>query len=86
MICASCGEDRGVIKSVIKNGTLIKGCSFCLPQQLQQGDSAKYFREWQKTEYRKDLLQPNQPGFVKAYGAETAKQYGYTDEDIRRLS
>ncbi len=84
--CDTCHNPTDSQKTLIRNGKVIKGCPSCLPQLLQQGDSAAHVRKYQQAEYRKDLTQPNQRDFVKAYGAETARKYGYDDDTIRRLS
>lgn len=74
-------------KSILKAGTLYVGCDLCLSSKLQQGSAAQYNRNWQKGQYRKDILQPNQGrDFVRAYGYEKSKEAGYSDEDIRLLS
>lgn len=74
-------------RAAISRGQIVTGCDVCLPAKLQQGDSAKYYRDYQKAQYRKELTQPNQPrDFVRAYGADKAREHGYTDDQIRRYS
>lgn len=75
--------------SIIKHGKIYKGCGICLSSNTKMSSefSAKGSREWAKKEYRKDLLQPNQPkDFVRAYGADTAREYGYSESQIRKYS
>lgn len=73
--------------NVARGGKLFEGCPLCLPSKLQQGNSAAYDRQWQRTHYRRDLTQPNDPqNFVKAFGADVAREHGYTEEQIRKYS
>jgi hypothetical protein len=81
MIEHECPETR----AVCIDARIIAGCDLCLPTKLQQGDSASYERSYQQRHYAKDLIQPNQPGeFVKAYGADKAREYGYSESQIRK--
>lgn len=71
----------------LHDNRVMYGCEFCLPSKMQQGNSAAFNRRYQQATYRKDLLQPNQTrDFVKAYGAGKAREYGYSEEMIRRYS
>lgn len=83
--CTVCGE-LNPTKKIISHGKILTGCEACLPTQLQQGDDAKFQREWQKKEFRREITQPNQGrDFIRAYGAEKAREY-MNDETIRKLS
>ena len=85
MICSNCGQEVDSVKSVIVTKQILEGCESCLPKQLQQGESAKFNREWQKKQFRKELTQPNQGReFAKAYPKEARERYG--DELFRSLS
>lgn len=87
MICNTCKSKTDVEKTITHRGKLLYGCDNCLTH-IQQGTDgiAKFNREWQKVEYRKDLIQPTQSrDFVRAY-RDKAKEFGYSDEMIRRLS
>lgn len=65
----------------------MRGCDVCLASKLQQGDMAAGHRRFQQREYRKDLVQPNEPrDFVRAYGADRARENGFSDEQIRKYS
>lgn len=73
--------------TIVHRGKLATGCDLCLDDQAQQGNdlSAKYRRDTMRRDYRKDLIQKNQPReFVKAFGAERAREVGYTEEQIRK--
>lgn len=75
-----CKENR----AFIRGGKVVVGCDDCM-EAKRQGLAAKYERDWQRREYARDLVQPNQPDrFVKAYGAEAARKAGYSDEQIRK--
>jgi hypothetical protein len=64
------------------------GCEHCLGSQIKKGseNAAKFNRDWQQKEYRKDITQPNDPSFIKAYGAEQARERGWSESDIRKHS
>lgn len=73
--------------TILRGGVLIKGCELCIGTPLQQGDSAAFYRRVQRADYRRDLVQPNMPDqYVKAWGANKARESGYTDEQVRRYS
>lgn len=68
-------------KVVIRNGKIIEDSGKLIkPNEL----SAKFNRESEKVKYRKDLLQPTQVDFAKAY-PEKAKEL-YNEETLRLLS
>lgn len=74
-------------KSVIQGKQIITGCDECLDTRVRESEGyAKHNREWQKKHYRKDLIQPFERDFVKAYGADVARERGFSEDDIRRLS
>lgn len=68
-------------KVVIRNGKIIEdGAQHIKPNEL----SAKFDREHMKREYRKDLIQPNQVDFAKAW-PDRAKEL-YNEDTLRLLS
>ena len=70
----------------VKDGKVYEGCDNCINQTIKQSElSAKYHRSWQQKEYRRELTQPNQKEFLKAY-PEKASEYGFSDDQIRRYS
>ena len=89
MNCENCGEKTDQVKAIIKGGKAYKGCDVCLPAQLVQGNehAAKYTRDRQREDYRRDITQPNQGrDYLKAYGIEAARNRGWSEELIRKLS
>lgn len=86
--CPICSKEVEVVKAVRRNGKFVEGCESCLSNQhSMSGDSAAYNRNWQQVNFRKDLVQPNQPReFVRAFGAETARKSGYREDQIRKYS
>lgn len=74
-------------KSIIYHGKIYTGCELDVGKIETSEYSAKFNREWQKKHYRRELAQPNEPHkFVKAVGAERARENGYSEEQIRRYS
>lgn len=73
--------------SIISKGKIYTGCELDV-HKIETGEySAKFNREWQKTNYRRELIQPNQPRqFVKAVGAQRARENGYSEDQIRKYS
>lgn len=68
-------------KVVIRNGKIVEDtATFIKPGE----SSARFNREHMKINNRKDLLQPNQVDFAKAY-PEKAKEL-YNEDTLRLLS
>lgn len=66
---------------VIRNGKIIDGSAvYIKPNDL----SAKFEREHMKREHRRDLVQPNQVDFAKAW-PDKAKEL-YNEDTLRLLS
>lgn len=73
--------------ATIRAGVVISGCELCLTARKLQGGGANYERNWQRREYRRDIIQPNQPNeFVRAQGADKARAAGYSEAQIRKYS
>lgn len=51
--------------------------------------SSEFFRRWDRQNQRRtfaaDIVQPSDDDFAKVYGHEKARQYGWTDEQLRKL-
>lgn len=68
-------------KVVIRNGKIVEeGAIVVKPNE----SAAKFNREHMKREFRKDLLQPTQVDFARAY-PEKAKEL-YNEDTLRLLS
>jgi hypothetical protein len=88
MTCPECHKETEAITSRIISGKIITGCDNCLRDNINQQaqGAAKYHRDRQKEDYRKDITQPNQGrDFIRAYGVDKAREY-MTDDTIRRLA
>lgn len=73
--------------AAIRGGRVVSGCELCLSARKLQGGSAGYERSWQKRQYARDIVQPNQPEqYVRAQGAAKAREAGYTEAMIRKYS
>lgn len=70
-------------KAVIRNGKIVYGDDVEAKIQKPNETEARAARQEQKTRYRKDLLQPNQVDYYKAY-PDQAKDL--PDETRRLLS
>lgn len=86
MTCSTCNKQTDSEKTVIRSGQLFTGCDNCLNSQIQGGEfSAKSGRDWQRREFRKDLVQPNEPrDFSRAYPDKAREMYG--DETARKYA
>lgn len=80
MVCKICGKQANSLRSVVRKRQIIEGCDSCLPQQIIQTDGhvAKFNRESQKKDYRKDLIQPWQKEYFRAYPEQARAEYGDT--------
>lgn len=80
----TCDHKGHTVKTVIHNHKLIEGCDKCIP--LQQGNEsiAKHNRDYQKIQYRRDLTQPNQKEYFKAFPDKAREMHG--DDLARKYS
>lgn len=69
-------------KTIIHNGRAYTGCEICLPSLFQKGNIAAFNRRWQQVQYRKELMQPNQQEYARAYPGDFRKRHG---DDLYRL-
>ena len=81
-VCPNCNNQCDTIRSAIRQGSIYEGCDDCLPLQMQKGDSAAFNRRYQQAEFRRELTQPNQREFARAYPNEFRKKHG---DDLYRL-
>jgi hypothetical protein len=89
VICTNCGKETDALKSIIVKGEIKSGCSFCLGSNLQKANdrSAKYYKQEQQRKFKRELVQHvDQREFIQVYGAEKAREKGFSDEDIRKYS
>ncbi len=88
MTCPTCKTETESVKTVIRRGKLVTGCSICLhfAPIRNQNDVAKYDRDRQREDYRQDITQPFEGrSYLKTRGIDKAREMGYSDEDIRQL-
>lgn len=52
------------------------GCAQCIDRRTQKKTDAEYNRKQQQKQYRRDLTQPNDPAFAKAYPEKFRELYG----------
>jgi len=79
----ACPEDMAVIVA----GKIVTGCELCIGSKKQRANpsAAKYHRDMDRRDHAKDIVQPNQPWqYVKAYGADKAREAGYREDQIRK--
>ena len=85
MVCPSCNQPTDSVKSVIARGLILTGCDKCLPTLVKGTDlAAAGHRRHDQRKYAQDLVQPFEKDFAKLYGADNAREYGWTDEDLRK--
>lgn len=86
MTCPKCSSEVTGILSRIIGKQIIVGCELCLEDNLvyQASGTAKYWRDRQKEDYRRDIIQPNQKEFAKAYPEKFREIHG--DDLYRRLA
>lgn len=83
MICNKCKKPADVAKTIVSNRKIYEGCENCINTLVQASDGApKYFRETQKKDFRRELTQPNQREYFKAYPDKAREQYG--DDMMRK--
>ncbi len=74
-------------KAVIVHGQIYHGCDLCLENKLSRPNelAASHRRSYQQREYARDIVQPFEPGYVKARGIEAAREAGWSDDAIRKF-
>ncbi len=84
--CPVCKRQVDNLVSGVKNGKYIsERCQRCLNNTIH---SAEFYRrnerQYQRREYAKDILQPWEEGYAKAYGGEAAREAGWSDDQLRQ--
>ncbi len=87
-ICPICKKRVDILRSAVKGGAYVsERCDSCLASFGGFADGARAFaRNWDKREHARSLVQPFEPEFIKAYGADKAREKGWNDDAIRRYS
>jgi hypothetical protein len=83
--CKNCGKPTDHLRTVAQNGQILRGCDLCITQ-VQQGHegASKFDREWQKKQYRRELTQPNDKSYAKAYPEKAREEWG--DNTFRKYA
>lgn len=86
--CSICNKPADTLRSAVKDGVYIsERCDRCLASFSGISDGARAFhRDWDKREHARSLVQPWEENFAKTFGAEKAREHGWTDEAIRKFS
>lgn len=86
MICPICKRDVDALRAMARNGKYVSArCDSCHNNGFRIADSArKYERDWQRRHYAKDLVQPSDTDYAKAYGVDQAKDRGWSEDDLRK--
>lgn len=86
MTCPNCKTEAITIRSRIVQGKISTGCDNCLTDNSNVDASgiAKYKRDRQKEDYRRDITQPNDKAFAKAYPERFREMHG--DDLYRKLA
>lgn len=70
----------------VRNGVYYENlCNRCVGHLGSADFARQYERTWQRRHYAKDIIQSDDPEYVKAYGADKARERGWSEEDIRRF-
>lgn len=83
-LCTVCGKQVDQLLTAIRGDVYIsERCEKCLANFTRSAQFArKYERDRQREDYRKDIIQPFDPEFVKAY-PDKAREY-YNDDAMRK--
>lgn len=87
-MCPQCKKPADILRASVKDGIyLSERCDRCLASFSGFADGSRAFaRDWDKRENAKDLVQSWEPEFIKAYGADKAREAGWSEQAIRRYS
>lgn len=86
MTCPTCSRECNAVISATRRGEIATGCEACINAGTSptSGHAAKFYRNAQKSEFRRELTQPWEKGFAKAYPDQARKEWG--DEATRKFS
>lgn len=86
--CPICKKQTDQLISSIVNGKLMsERCERCAFRFKTPSDySHKFERDWQSREYAKDIVQPWDDEYVRAYGVDAARERGWSEDEIRKFS
>ena len=84
MKCSTCNKDCDSLLSIIHRGKVLSGCEQCIASQrvTTDGHSAKFYRDAQKKEFRRELTQPWEKDYARAYPDQAREEWG--DDTARR--
>lgn len=85
-MCPICNRPADTLRSAVRDGIYIsERCDRCLNSFSGHSDgSRKFFRDWDRREHAKSIVQPWEEDFPKAFGADKAREHGWSEEAIRR--
>lgn len=85
MKCSSCGREVDVLHTGVKDGALYENkCEYCVSVIGSAELSRNYDRTFQRRHFAKDIVQPDDKAFAKAWGEEAARKHGWTDSDLHK--
>lgn len=85
MICPNCQIETESVKSSIRRGAIVEGCSACINNVVQGTElAAKNHRDTDRRNFAQDLVQPFEKDFAKVYGHDKAREYGWDDASLRK--
>lgn len=86
MTCPTCESQTPTIKATIFHGHILEGCDNCLNTLVKGTElAAQNHRTHDQRKFAADTVQPFQEDFVKLYGPERAREYGWDEESIRKF-
>lgn len=85
--CPNCQSENVTLRSAIAHGKIVSGCQLCLDTLVRGNEfAASYERNWQRRHYAADLVQPFEQDFAKVYGADKAREHGWTEDQLRKFT
>lgn len=85
LICSNCntpavelfsGFDKGIAYTDI--------CSTCVSVKGSSEFYRRFERQNQRKTFARDIIQPSEPEYIKAYGAQQARERGWSEDEIRK--
>lgn len=83
--CHNCQREVDTLHTGIKEGELYTDlCESCVGVVGSAELSRNYDRTFQRRHFAKDIIQPDDKAFAKAWGEEAARKHGWNDSDLHK--
>lgn len=84
--CSNCRKEDTLYSGIKRGENYTNLCEHCVGNLGSSEFYQRSNRQSQRRAYAKDIIQPSESDYIKAYGPEKAREAGWSENDIRRFS